>query len=106
MVVPRYAILDELLNGRFSHTPCYNQEYGKYAASFLAYHQDFCDKNEQYIYGCRTNLLISYIMIRKRFIYLLRLRSPSLQFGHVQATLLRRVLTGCPFASVVTLEPD
>ena len=45
MVVPRYAILDELLNGRFSHTPCYNQEYGKYAASFLAYHQDFCDKN-------------------------------------------------------------
>ena len=51
-------------------------------------------------------LLISYIIIRKRFIYLLRLRSPSLQFGHVQATLLRRVLTGCPFASVVTLEPD
>ena len=44
MVVPRYAILDELLNGRFSHTPCYNQEYGKYAASFLAYHQDFCVK--------------------------------------------------------------
>ena len=62
MVAPRYAILDELLNGRFSHTPCYNQEYGKYAASFLAYHQDFCDKNEQYIYksGCKRHFDMIY----------------------------------------------